>query len=264
MTAEKLRQLIDDNHADIFEGITSVSALINSISEGKNNRKIICVVYDTQKADKKQPQLRFIKARANELCFDVFEADAELIDSVTNGNTHGGLIALATRREFEQPKNTNIKKDGFYVLIEGIEDPYNFGYSVRSLYAAGADGLILPPRNWMELSGVVARSSAGTSELIDIYTDDPEKAVLLFKKMGYKVFCAGIRDSVSIYEADFSGPVLLIVGGEKRGISRKLIDLSDSTVRIDYGRRFNGSLPAACALSVIAFEVARSRKLNNS
>ena len=145
-------------------------------------------------------------------------------------------------------------------MIEGIEDPYNFGYSVRSLYAAGADGIVLPERNWMEFSGTVARCSAGTSELADLFVSDPYEAVKLFKENGYQIVCAGIRDSVPVYEYDFTKPVLLVVGGEKRGISRKILDLADANVRIEYGREFMGSLPSASAISVIAFEITRQRK----
>ena len=45
------------------------------------------------------------------------------------------------------------------------------------------------------------------------------------------------------------------MGGEKRGISRSILDQADQIVRIDYGRAFNGSLSAASAATVIAFEV---------
>ena len=144
-------------------------------------------------------------------------------------------------------------------MIDGIEDPYNFGYSIRSLYAAGVDGIVLPPRNWMEFSSTVARSSAGTSELAKIGIMDSYDAVKLFKDNGFEIICAGIRDSVSLYEHSFNKPLLLVIGGEKRGISRKILDLADTTVRIEYGREFMGSLPSASAVSVIAFEIARQR-----
>jgi 23S rRNA (guanosine2251-2'-O)-methyltransferase len=52
-------------------------------------------------------------------------------------------------------------------------------------------------------------------------------------------------------------PILLVIGGEKRGISRTILDMADQIVRIDYGRTFNGSLSAASAATVIAFEVLR-------
>ena len=150
-------------------------------------------------------------------------------------------------------------------MVDGIEDPYNFGYILRALYAAGADGVVLPPRNWMNASSVVARASAGTSELFDVYISDTEDCLSLFHNKGYHVVCAGIRDSISLYEADLKKPLLLVVGGEKRGISAKLLGQCDDIVRIDYAREFKGSLTAASATAIIAFEIARqnSRPFRN-
>ena len=247
---------------DVFEGMTSISAVINSINSGRNNRSVIKVMYDPSRADKKSRELSFLKIMAEKLSFELVPADSQALESITSGNTHGGFVAICSRRELPSLSSLEVfpENHAFFALLEGIEDPYNFGYSVRSLYASGADGIVLPPRNWLELSSTVARSSAGSSELADIYVSDPVDAVKFFKDKGFSIVCAGIRDSVSLYEADFTKPTLLIVGGEKRGISRKLLDMCDTTVRIDYGRDFKGSLPTASAVSVIAFEAARQRQ----
>ena len=91
--------------------------------------------------------------------------------------------------------------------------------------------------------------------MLDIRECDSESAVQAFKQAGYRIVCAGIRDSVNIYQANLKKPLLLVIGGEKRGISRSVLDQADQIVRIDYGRNFNGSLTAASAATVIAFEV---------
>ena len=78
--------------------------------------------------------------------------------------------------------------------------------------------------------------------------------------MGYKVICAGIRNSVSIYDADMKKPIFLIIGGEKRGISSSLISKSDEIVRIDYASNFKGSLSAASSAAIIGFEIMRQNK----
>lgn len=251
----------DTSLYDVFEGMTSISAVIKSIKNGSSDRQIICVLYDGERSVQKSRELSFLKKNSAEMSFELHQADSNTISSLTSGETHGGIIAITTKRSFSDDIVKKITSGRFFTLIEGIEDPYNFGYSIRSLYAAGVDGIILPPRNWMEYSGAVARSSAGTSELADIFVCEPEIAVKIFKEHGFKIVCASIRDSVSIYDYDFSVPVLLVVGGEKRGISRKILDMSDANVRIDYGRDFMGSLPSASAVSVIAFEIARQQSL---
>lgn len=241
--------------SNILEGMTSISALLNS--DEANDRRIEKVLIDRTKRKSKAPQIGFLTAKSHELGFPVEFVDAEEIDRLSVGNTHGGILAFCTARTIPTLGAENIRPDSFYVYLEGIEDPYNFGYAIRSLYAAGVSGVILPPRNWMTAAGVVARASAGTSESLPIFEAEGEDAIKLFREAGYTVLCAGIRDSVSIFEEQFSYPVLLVVGGEKRGISRTLLDAADRIVRIDYGREFGGSLSAASAATVLAFEIFR-------
>ena len=251
--------MIDTSLFDVFEGMTSISAIIKANRDGSANRSIVKVLYDKARSDKKSRELGFLKHAADELGFALEATDDEAISSLTSGNTHGGIVAVCTKRQFPCMNVNYLTNGNFYALIEGIEDPYNFGYSIRSLYAAGADGIILPERNWMEFAGAVARSSAGTSELCEIAVGDPLEAVKLFKERGFEIICSNIRDSISLYDHDYSRPVLLVVGGEKRGISRKILDLADVNVRIDYGRDFMGSLPSVSAISVMAFEIARKK-----
>ena len=244
--------------SDILEGMTSISALLNS--NGVNDRKIEKVLIDRSKRKSKAAQIGFLTAKSHECGFPVEFVDAEEIDSLSVGNTHGGILALCTPRSIPTLKIEDIRPNSFYVYLEGIEDPYNFGYAISSLYAAGVSGIVLPPRNWMTAGGVVARASAGASECLPLFQAEGEDAVKLFKAVGYTVLCAGIRDSVSVFDEQFPYPILLVVGGEKRGISRALLDAADHIVRIDYGREFGGSLSAASAATVLAFEIFRQNR----
>ena len=257
-----MNDILSTDNFDIFEGMTSISAVIKSIQQNLRDRTIVKILYDIERASQKSRELAFLKHKAAELGFALEPTTSECISSVTSGETHGGIVAICSKCTIPEINVNFLTNGDFFVLLDGIEDPYNFGYSIRSLYAAGVDGIVLPRRNWLEYSGVVARSSAGTSELANLAVADTEQAVKLFKEKGFSIVCAGIRDSVSIYDYDFNKPILLVVGGEKRGISRKLLDMADANVRIDYGRDFMGSLPSASAISVIAFEISRQKNQN--
>lgn len=249
------------NNLNVFEGMTSISALINAIKSEKNDRKIHEILFDKSKIKSKRPELSFLKANANILGYELKICDASEIDVLANGTSHGGIIALCGDRIIQNLSSEDIVPAGVYYMFEGIEDPYNFGNSIRSVYAAGADGIVIGKRNWMGAAGVVARSSAGTSELIDMYVaESSEDAVALFKAAGYSVICAGIRDSVDLFDADLKKPLFVIIGGEKRGISRAVLDMADRIVRIDYQKDFRGSLSTSASAAIFAFEINRKSR----
>ncbi len=201
--------------------------------------------------------LRLLKlAKAQSI--PVFMSDREFFDRVTTGHTHGGVIACVGDRAMLSPDEVFQRGDGFVFLLCGVEDPFNFGASIRSFYAAGAGGMILSPRNWMSAAGVVIRSSAGTSEAFPcaVY-DDPNDLIRSARNAGYRVVCASEEGATDLFRADLTKPVFLIVGGEKRGISKEFLQNADLKIRIPYGRRFAGSLTASSAAGICAFEVLR-------
>ncbi len=247
---------------DLFEGMTAISAVLDPAIAAHNDRRIVTVFVDKTRVDKKARELAYLRRRAEELGFGIELVRPDDLDALTSGTTHGGIVAACTDRTIPALSTVSdrIKPRGFYVLLEGIEDPYNFGYTLRSLYAAGADGVILPPRNWMGVAGLVARASAGTSEKMPLCIAEPSEVAPVFHAHGYRVACAEIRDSVELYEADLRRPILLVIGGEKRGISRAVLDAADIRVRIGYGTDFRGSLSSAASAAVLGFEVLRQNR----
>lgn len=240
--------------------MTSIRALLENLKSGKENaRKIEKILFDAEKSSDKAKELSYLKRMSEDFKFAIEETDAETINSLTTGNSHGGIIAVCGGRNFPVLSTEHIKSHGFYVMIEGIEDPYNFGYALRSVYASGADGIVLSRRNWLSAAGVVCRSSAGASELSEIFIAD-DNFIDVFKAGGYKIVCADIKNSVSVYDADLTKPLFLIVGGEKRGISSKILSRADEIVRIDYGRRFQNALSSASAATILSFEVFKANR----
>ena len=198
--------------------------------------------------------------RGDDFGFPVLLTPKEEIEKRAVGNSHGGVLALCTERSVKEFSPEDLLDHGFYVMMEGVEDPYNFGYALRSLYAAGVDGVLLTGGVRAGADGILARSSAGASERMPIYTAEPVSAVELFKKSGYKIVSADLENSVSVYDASLTKPLLLVVGGERRGITRAVLEKSDAIVRLDYGRPFDAALSAASAASILAFEVFRQNR----
>lgn len=246
----------------LLEGMVSIRSLLEGQKNGCNNRKICRILYNSERKSKIYKEIAFLTHEGERQGFSVVPCTEAEIDALSIGSSHGGIIAECTERQIPFLEDAGaLSPCGFYVMIEGIEDPYNFGYALRSLYALGVDGVILPERNWLSAAGVVARSSAGASEMLAFYRAEAEIAADFFKERGYTVVCADADTRDTLENTAFSYPILLIVGGEKRGISAKVMKKADKIVAISYGRSdFHASLSAASATTILAYEIAKQNR----
>ncbi len=237
-----------------LEGFISVLAALQG-----GHRQVYAIQL---RAGKEDSQTRHLTQTAQKLGVPVRRVSADEIEQLAGGKTHGGVLAQVGPYQFS-PLDTLAagKAHPFVAMIDGVEDPFNFGSSVRALYAAGADGLVLRPRNWLSAAGIVARASAGASELIPTaLAETAADAADFFRRTGMTIACATDEPgSVSLYDADLTKPLFLLIGGEKRGITRSFLDGADLKLRIPYGRPLPHSLGTASATAIIAFEVMRQR-----
>lgn len=234
------------------EGAISVLAVLEHHS--RPVRRILLL----PEAKRDEKNLTRVLQAAKKEKIPVSLSDAPFFEKVCTGHTHGGVIAEVGERRYSSLDEIFAPDDGFVFLICGIEDPFNFGSAVRSFCAAGATGMVLTPRNWLSAAGVTIRSSAGCTELLPAAAAE-DNALLLetAKRRGYRIVCSSEKGAVPLFSADLKRPLFLIVGGEKRGITRDLLDGCEIKVRIPYGRRLPVSLTAADAAAVCAFEVLR-------
>jgi len=175
-------------------------------------------------------------------------------------NTSAGGIAAVAGDRIYLPLETLIQqKNAYLVVLDGIEDPFNFGFTLRTLYAAGVDGVILPQRNFFSSDDIVVRSSAGASELLKIaVVDDLTEACKAIKEKGFLLVSTEKSEKAKdLYRSSLQRPLCLIFGGEKRGISAGITEISDSVIKLKYPRECHFSLSASSAVSIISFEIAR-------
>ena len=175
------------------------------------------------------------------------------------GNTSGGIAAEVGDRAFCTLDEILAKKNGYFTILDGIEDPFNFGYALRSLYAAGVDGVILPERNFFTATEVVVRASAGASELIPCCTvPDLVKACSEMKQQGIHLVSTAKTDKAKdLFRTSFRRPLCVVYGGEKRGISVGVLEQCETVVKIKYPRNCHYALPACSAISIISFDVGK-------
>lgn len=246
-----------ESDSPVIEGAVSLLSVLETSS-----RKVEKIFIAEGKASSGDSNILKIKAFSEARSIPLEYCSGDFISENTIGKTHGGIIAFVGEKKMVPVEMLFQNKNGFIAMLDGIEDPYNFGYALRSLYAAGADGIVLNKRNWLSAAGVCIRASAGASENIQtaVIPDDIGSFIKTVKENGYKVICAAENGSVSLYDANLERPLLLIIGGEKRGISSELMKASDENIVIKYGRAFGMSLTTAASAAVIGFEVLRQNK----
>lgn len=208
-------------------------------------------------------RLARVRRLAAERDVPISRVDADELAAMVEGRSHGGVVAHAGARRYLTVTEllAAAGPSPLIVMLDGIEDPYNFGAAVRALYAAGIAGLILRPRRWENAAGLVARASAGASELLPTATaETADDAAATCREAGLRIACASSDAGArSIYQADLCEPLFLLIGGERRGITRSFRARADLLLRIPYARSDARPLGVAAAASVIGFEALRQR-----
>jgi 23S rRNA (guanosine2251-2'-O)-methyltransferase len=144
------------------------------------------------------------------------------------------------------------------LALDSIQDPRNLGSILRSALAAGFGHVILTRDRSVPVTGTVARTSAGAVAHLKLcQVVNLAETLKLLKERGFWVFGAVVEpEADSIYQADFSGPVCLVIGSEGKGIRPLVRRQCDHLVTIPMHAPFN-SLNASAAAAVLLFEIAR-------
>ncbi len=184
------------------------------------------------------------------------------IDRLTGTREHQGIAALAAAKPALALEDLLTAKtpQGLLVLLDGIEDPHNLGAIVRTALAAGANGVVIPERRATGLTDTVERASAGALAHLPVArVKNLVRAMEEMKEAGYWLIGLDERAEKKYTEADFSGQIGIVLGGEGGGLhelTRKRCDFLVSIPTVGPVRSLNVSVAAG----VVLFEVARQRQ----
>ena len=142
-----------------------------------------------------------------------------------------------------------------------MEDPHNVGAILRTSDATGVHGVLLPKRRSSPLTATVAKTSAGAVEYVPVARiGNISQTLKKLKKQGLWVVGADMDGDKNYYEADLTGPIVVVVGSEGQGMGRLTKEECDFVVRIPMKGKIT-SLNASVACSLLLYEVLRQREL---
>ncbi|MDP2798441.1 MAG: 23S rRNA (guanosine(2251)-2'-O)-methyltransferase RlmB, partial [Deltaproteobacteria bacterium] len=138
-------------------------------------------------------------------------------------------------------------------------DPQNLGSLIRSGHAAGIQGVVIPKDRSAQVTGTVEKVAAGALTYVPVAkVTNIVRALDTLKEAGYWVIGTDAGADKTIYETDFKTNVVLVVGGEAKGIRPLVRRHCDLMVSIPMLGKVS-SLNAAVAGAVILFEIVRQR-----
>ncbi len=230
----------------IIEGAISVKA---AIASGKRDiREVYISIH------KKTKDFNYIRKIAREQGIPVRELEEPDLLTVLSGKTHGGIGAdVSGRRE-------DAFTDGDILFLDGIEDPFNLGYVLRTAYAFGIVNVYLPERDYSMMESQLLKSSAGAYDHLNIRLFRDIEELKDLKRRGYPVYTLYRgEEPEDVFTVDFPSKAVYVIGGEKRGIRREILDLSDHNLYISYGSGFRNALNAAAAADVLLTLIRKGR-----
>jgi 23S rRNA (guanosine2251-2'-O)-methyltransferase len=152
------------------------------------------------------------------------------------------------------------RQPALWLILDGVQDPYNLGAMLRSAEVFGVDGVFLASQGQAGVNSLAARSSAGAVNRLDIARIDSLPAFIArLRREAVRVVGASVGADYSLETVDLAGPTALVIGNEGTGLSREVMTACNMLAKIPQAGSLN-SLNAAAAAAVCLYEVQRQRR----
>lgn len=231
----------------------------NAVKEALNSSRVIDSIMVSENAK----SLGFIISKAREKIITIKRVNKRFLDSLSVGNSHQGVIAVAGAKEscsVEDILDLASKKNEnpFIIIADGIEDPHNLGAIIRTAECVGAHGVILRKRGATGLTETVEKASAGALEHVLVAkVSNISMAIENLKKRGLWIYAADMKGTLWT-EENLKGSIALVIGSEGKGISENVRKKCDFFLSVPLKGKIN-SLNASVAGGILMYEVLRQR-----
>lgn len=207
----------------------------NPVIEALQRRRRAVRLIRLDEGAQPDPKLDRLLSLARDLKVPVERVPRRLLDRLAGGDVHNGVVADAEPLP-QHSVNSLLDEladatDPFLVMVDELSYEHNLGAILRSCLGAGVNGLITPTRRTVSMSPVVARVSMGAVEEVPVVHEGLSSALKRCKKAGLKVVGADM-DGRPYHEVDLTGPLLILLGGESKGLTEPLRKRCDEIVSV--------------------------------
>ena len=187
------------------------------------------------------------------------------LDSMTGNGLHQGVGLQIPPFEYADVFDligtvADSKEQGMIVVLDNITDPRNLGAVIRSTAAFGGQGVVIPERRSASVTAVAWRTSAGTAARLPVAkATNITRTLKEFQQNGYQVVGLDAGGDTTYDSYDGTGPVVIVVGSEGKGLSRLVRETCDVLVSVPTASWVE-SLNASVAAGVVLSEFSRQRR----
>jgi len=211
----------------------------------------------------REHRLREITELAREQHLLVNRVGRDQLERLTGREVkHQGVAALVAAADYVDADDIldSLGDDALLLMLDGVEDPRNFGAILRTAECAGVDGVFIPERRAVGLTDTVAKSAAGATEHVKVAkVSNLNLLIENLKKQNVWVVGTSVDAELDHTEWDWTRRSALVLGGEGRGLHRLVAENCDVLVKIPmYGKI--ESLNVSVAAGVLLFEAMRQRE----
>ena len=187
------------------------------------------------------------------------------LDSMTGNGLHQGVGLQIPPFEYADVFDligtvADSKEQGMIVVLDNITDPRNLGAVIRSTAAFGGQGVVIPERRSASVTAVAWRTSAGTAARLPVAkATNITRTLKELQQNGYQVVGLDAGGDTTYDSYDGTGPVVIVVGSEGKGLSRLVRETCDVLVSVPTASWVE-SLNASVAAGVVLSEFSRQRR----
>lgn len=189
--------------------------------------------------------------------------DKEYLDKLSDNSNHQGIVVKTFNYEYKDlksivEKNKN-NENALILILDGLEDPQNFGSIIRTSEALLVSGIIIPKNRSVKVTPSVARVSTGAINLVDIaLVTNINQSIKYLKENNYWIVGADMNTDLLYDKVDYKMKIGLVIGSEGKGISAQTKKECDFLVKIPmYGKI--SSLNAAISSAIIMYAINSNR-----
>ena len=201
------------------------------------------------------------RSLANRMGLVSVVVDPDVLTRLCHTPEHQGYLARMTDFPYADTPQVlaSLPAAPFCVILDGIQDPFNFGAVIRSAEVFGAHAVFLGETGQVGVTSMVVRSSAGAVNRIPIArVPDLEALAGDLKSRGIRIVAASEKAAGQLMDTDFRTGSAIVIGNEGVGPRPGLISLCDAVAKIPQAGHI-GSLNAAVAAGIFFYEVRRQR-----